>query len=699
MPQVNALPIEMHQASDIKGNLPSSQEGYQAGSQPKENSFSKLVDKHMDTDSGGNAAVKRQENSGKYGSSEDSASNLKGHDCGQTSTKKRQESDTNAQGKYVETSTNSTGENSAKSIADESAEHQIAHQQGAAKTNAESSTDDLAESSQFIAMLNSSEKLLNDNKTSAAEELKLVKSLEVQSQAKENATNSVHGSKPSIEFLSKLTDAEKLNFSNPNPIGKRFSDLDQLHSGSASTRKNLDEAESIGDNTNVGGKKIHIDEGLASKKEMLSEEAKTKAIADNVLKQGNAATSQQVLNQNSNGKTNNLTTNASESSTGNSADNVALTGTKANSENVDKQNAEQSKLNAENLNAKNSAVVRSSTNTGTEKSFDGETTFPKENSPIASIIAQAIKKEKYDHKIQPVIDGPASQSKTLELANGALAELQGLEAKNNLANNANQHTSQPVNQSTQSLVKASVDQSNMSDAGKENSPELQASENVNESSSEVKLDKLTIDRIIEQNIRTASANAPLQASMGTMSPLNALGESKLSAEYIANVEAITNQASIQKSVEQKQSIALTQETISIYRKDFASAVKDKVMMMVNQKLQQVEIRLDPPELGNVHVRVNLQNEQAAVSFVVQNQQAKEALEQNTDKLREMLAQSGVEVGDTNVSQQDQQSTEDENSNANGGLLSQREQEMADDIHHVIENRLFKASANGVDYYA
>ena len=80
---------------------------------------------------------------------------------------------------------------------------------------------------------------------------------------------------------------------------------------------------------------------------------------------------------------------------------------------------------------------------------------------------------------------------------------------------------------------------------------------------------------------------------------------------------------------QKNNIQLQQETLSMTRKDFADAVKDKVMITINQKLQQFDITLDPPEFGNMQVRVNLQGEQATVNFVVQNQQAKDALDRKS----------------------------------------------------------------------
>ncbi|MGJ8692225.1 MAG: flagellar hook-length control protein FliK [Thalassotalea sp.] len=142
------------------------------------------------------------------------------------------------------------------------------------------------------------------------------------------------------------------------------------------------------------------------------------------------------------------------------------------------------------------------------------------------------------------------------------------------------------------------------------------------------------------------------------------------------------------------------ETINIHRKDFVDAVKNKVMVMISQKLQQVDIKLDPPELGNVHVRVNLQNDVAAVNFIVQNPQAKEALEQHMGKLRDMLSESGVDVGEANVSQQQKQNEQQgdfSEQNNNGGFGGDEQSNNSDD--GFIATTLVKGSAGGVDFYA
>ncbi|WP_159818357.1 flagellar hook-length control protein FliK [Colwellia sp. 20A7] len=165
----------------------------------------------------------------------------------------------------------------------------------------------------------------------------------------------------------------------------------------------------------------------------------------------------------------------------------------------------------------------------------------------------------------------------------------------------------------------------------------------------------------------------------------------------SDVASLTGSAEVSQS--QKTNTQLHQETISIFRRDFAEAVKDKVMLIISQKLQQFDITLDPPELGNVQVRVNLQGEQATVNFVVQNQQAKEAFEQNMHKLRDLLADQGVDVGDANVEQQSQQSDSEGNTESNQRNFSQNTADASDVIEHSLSARMSDPSTKVIDYYA
>ena len=74
------------------------------------------------------------------------------------------------------------------------------------------------------------------------------------------------------------------------------------------------------------------------------------------------------------------------------------------------------------------------------------------------------------------------------------------------------------------------------------------------------------------------------------------------------------------------------------------AIGDRVMWMVNQRLQGAAIRLNPPELGPIEVRINMQGDQAQVSFSAQHASVREALEAAIPRLRDMFGNRGSGSG-------------------------------------------------------
>ncbi|CAK2544933.1 flagellar hook-length control protein FliK [Vibrio crassostreae] len=80
-------------------------------------------------------------------------------------------------------------------------------------------------------------------------------------------------------------------------------------------------------------------------------------------------------------------------------------------------------------------------------------------------------------------------------------------------------------------------------------------------------------------------------------------------------------------------------------------VAEKVQMMMSKNLKNLDIRLDPPELGQMKIRMTMNNDVANVHFTVSNQQARDVIEQTLPRLREMLAQQGMQLADSSVQQQ------------------------------------------------
>lgn len=75
---------------------------------------------------------------------------------------------------------------------------------------------------------------------------------------------------------------------------------------------------------------------------------------------------------------------------------------------------------------------------------------------------------------------------------------------------------------------------------------------------------------------------------------------------------------------------------------------DKVVWMVGSQTQGAELRLNPPALGPLEVRVSMADGQATLSFVTQHAPVREAIEAATPRLREMLAESGINLGSVSV---------------------------------------------------
>lgn len=77
----------------------------------------------------------------------------------------------------------------------------------------------------------------------------------------------------------------------------------------------------------------------------------------------------------------------------------------------------------------------------------------------------------------------------------------------------------------------------------------------------------------------------------------------------------------------------------------------RLVWMTENGIGRAQLRMNPPELGPVEVRVAVANDDARVSFHVQHGATREALESALPRLREMFASQGLNLSDANVSEQ------------------------------------------------
>ena len=148
---------------------------------------------------------------------------------------------------------------------------------------------------------------------------------------------------------------------------------------------------------------------------------------------------------------------------------------------------------------------------------------------------------------------------------------------------------------------------------------------------------------------------------------------------------------------------LIRENILFNKQELANNLQQQIGIMLSRNLKSVDVRLDPPELGAMQVKLSVNNEQAAVNFVVSNSMTKDALEASMPRLKELLEQQGLQLGNADVKQQSSQqgdnmnSDEQANPETEGGARLNAEDELLTEQSEALNRQM--NSPWKVDYFA
>lgn len=93
---------------------------------------------------------------------------------------------------------------------------------------------------------------------------------------------------------------------------------------------------------------------------------------------------------------------------------------------------------------------------------------------------------------------------------------------------------------------------------------------------------------------------------------------------------------------------------------WASDFGQKIVWMAKADQQDAQININPPELGPVQITLNLKGDNASATFASPHAEVRQALESAMPRLREMMAEAGIALGQTNVGSQFAQQTPQEN---------------------------------------
>ncbi|MGX9417238.1 flagellar hook-length control protein FliK [Vibrio sp. WJH972] len=180
------------------------------------------------------------------------------------------------------------------------------------------------------------------------------------------------------------------------------------------------------------------------------------------------------------------------------------------------------------------------------------------------------------------------------------------------------------------------------------------------------------------------------------------GKESSLAQQLSSVSGLSGQMS---SPLNKMEAMPAQVPVMVNKEVAADQLSERVQMMLSKNLKNIDIRLDPPELGRMQIRMNMNGDSATVHFTVANQHARDALEGAMPRLRDMLAQQGVQLGETGVQQQNAQQQQGYASGERGQSQSDSNhgnEQMAGDESFPTDVKLdvnLGAKPDGISYYA
>ncbi|WP_421866716.1 flagellar hook-length control protein FliK [Motiliproteus sp.] len=203
------------------------------------------------------------------------------------------------------------------------------------------------------------------------------------------------------------------------------------------------------------------------------------------------------------------------------------------------------------------------------------------------------------------------------------------------------------------------------------------------------------DSVVAQGQKLVQAENAFKNIMASQSTVVRQGESVSLAQVSSNASLNQLQQAYQGNAQSGIVLGLNER---FGGERWNAAASQRIVWMAGQNVGHAELRLDPPELGSLNVRLNLHGEQASLSFTSPHAHVRDALEQQMPRLREMLAESGIELADSNVSDQPQAGA-----SGDEGYRGENEDPDLNDLElaSIADEQLAGArmSLSLVDYYA
>ena len=116
------------------------------------------------------------------------------------------------------------------------------------------------------------------------------------------------------------------------------------------------------------------------------------------------------------------------------------------------------------------------------------------------------------------------------------------------------------------------------------------------------------------------------------------------------LQAATQAATVTETAKSGTNLSQTvQVDTQLGKSGWAESFNSRVVLMAKDQIQSAQIKIKPAELGPVEIRLSVNQDQTNIHFIAQHGDVREVIEEAFPRLREMMQQSGINLGDVNVS--------------------------------------------------
>ncbi len=171
----------------------------------------------------------------------------------------------------------------------------------------------------------------------------------------------------------------------------------------------------------------------------------------------------------------------------------------------------------------------------------------------------------------------------------------------------------------------------------------------------------------------------------------------------STISPLTNNAPAHQSTALPSHTSALSVPTPIREQNWATDFGQKIMWLANNDKQAAQLTLNPQQMGPIDISLTIEKGSATASFVSANADVREAIETAMPRLREMFANAGISLGQTNVSAESfKQHAGDGNSNGSASASWPRDNAiLATDLAGTLSSRSgFSQRGNGmVDIFA